>query len=202
MSAIEGLYTHFAHPRRPIGSLAGMIMAHRGHNIRRGRWAIDRLAPTAGARVLELGYGPGVTLGEVCRRTPDIEVTGVDISPVMLRQAARRNRALLRSGRLDLRLGDATRLDPELRGFDLVYGINVWQYWSDPDVVIQDLVGRLRPGGRLALVYMRPPGCRLTHGQAATRLADQFNAALLTHITTEWMPQRPTAVLVSGVSDH
>ncbi|WP_306363613.1 class I SAM-dependent methyltransferase [Nocardia sp. CC227C] len=200
MSAIERLYTHFEHPRGPIGSLAGMMMAHRGHNIRRGRWAVERLAPAAGARVLELGYGPGVTLGEVCRRIPDGEVIGVDTSPVMMRQATRRNRSFIRSGRLEVHLGDATRLDPDVRDFDLVYGINVWQYWTDPVEVVEDLTRRLRPDGRLALVYMRPPGCRLTHGQAATHLVDQFTAAALTRITTEWMPHRPTAVLVSGVA--
>lgn len=186
----------FAHPRGPLGSLAGVIVAHRPDNVRRGQWAIDRLAPAANARVLELGYGPGVTLRETCRRVCDGQVVGVDLSPVMLRQAHRRNSAFIQSGRLELRLGDAAALDPDLQDFDLIYGINLWQLWDDTLATITDLAGRLRPGGQLALAYMRPPGSSLTHGQAATKLAVECGTTSLIHINTEWMSRTPPAVMV------
>lgn len=73
---------------------------------------------------------------------PDGRVAGVDLSPVMLRQAARRTRTFVTTGLLDLRDGDAADLDPELRDFDLIYGINVWQYWADSATVIKDLATR------------------------------------------------------------
>ncbi|WP_147286984.1 class I SAM-dependent methyltransferase [Nocardia otitidiscaviarum] len=173
-------------------------MARRRANTVRGRWVIDQLALASGSRVLEVGYGPGAVLDDVCRRTANGHVVGIDISPVMMRQAAHRNRSHAQAGLLELRIGDAAHLAPDLRDFDVIFGINVWQYWQDPATVIKDLGTRLRPGGRLALAYMRPPGCRLTHGQAATQLTTQFTAATFTHIATEWMQHKPPAVLVSG----
>ncbi|WP_067537877.1 class I SAM-dependent methyltransferase [Nocardia crassostreae] len=154
MPFTDTLMTQFARPRGPLGSLAGVIMAHRPSSVSRGRWAIDKLAPNRDARVLELGYGPGVTLRETCRRVPEGRIIGVDVSPVMRRQAHRRNRQFVAPGLLELRLGDATALDADLHGFDLIYGINVWQLWEDSTAVIADLSTRLPPDPR--------PGCHET----------------------------------------
>lgn len=198
MPLTDKFITQFAHPRGPLGALAGVIMAHRSGNLARGQWAIEQLAPATDARALELGYGPGVTLRETCGRVPDGHVVGVDLSPVMLQQAQRRNSEYIEAGLLELRLGDAAGLDPDLHDFDLIYGINIWQLWDTPIAVITDLATRLRPGGRLALAYMRPPGATLTHGQAATRLAIEFATTPLTHISTEWMSHESPAVLVTA----
>ncbi|NNH71340.1 class I SAM-dependent methyltransferase [Nocardia uniformis] len=198
MPFTDRLIMQFAHPRGPLGALAGVIMAHRSENVSRGRWAIDRLAPAPDARILELGYGPGVTLRDICRRVPDGHIVAVDSSPVMLRQAGRRNRQFIAAGRLDLRLGDAAALDPEIQDLDLIYGFNVWHLWDDGIAVITDLAARLRPGGQLALAYMRPPGGTITHGQAATRLAIEFSTTTLIHIETQWMSHKTPAVLVTA----
>ncbi|GAB2712066.1 class I SAM-dependent methyltransferase [Nocardia thraciensis] len=198
MRFTDQLLSHFAHPRGALGALAGVLMAHRRDNIARGQWAVDMLAPARDARVLELGCGPGVALAGMCRLVPDGQVIGVDCSPVMLRQAARRTERFVASGLLELRLGDAAELGPDLDGFDLIYGINVWHCWADSAAVVAGLATRLRPGGRLGLIYMRPPGAALTHGEAARSLAADFAVTSLIHPGTEWMPHEPPAVLVSG----
>ena len=60
--------------------------------------------------VLDLGCGPATQLGQVAQLNPDIEFTGVDLSPTMLQDAERHTAALgLRNVRF--RPGDITRLE-------------------------------------------------------------------------------------------
>ncbi|WP_327112420.1 class I SAM-dependent methyltransferase [Nocardia sp. NBC_01730] len=197
MTLSKNCAVHFAHPRGIRGAVAGVVMAHRRDYTSRGKWAMGKLEPAPDAHVLELGYGPGVTLAELCRLAPDGRVVGVDLSPVMLRQATRRTRTFVSTGLLDLRHADAADLDPELRDFDLIYGINVWQYWDDGATVIKDLATRLRPGGRLSLAYEQPPGSTVTCGRAIVQMVEQFAATPLVHVQSTWMPGHP-AVLVSA----
>ena len=194
----EKLFENFGHPRGLLGRLAGRIMAKKKSNIARGRWAISELAPKPDARVLEIGYGPGLGLAEMSRRVSEGTLIGVDISDVMLAQAARRNAEAIRSGRLELRVGDAQALDPDLSEFDLIYGINVWQFWTDQAATIVALHERLVPGGRLALIYMRPPTGTTTGEQAVLLLQDQFTSAGLVDIEVKTMMLEPPAVMVLG----
>ena len=194
----EKLIENFGHPRGLLGSLAGWIMAKKKSNTTRGRWAIAELAPKPDARVLEIGYGPGLGLADMSRRVSEGTIIGVDISDVMLAQAARRNAEAIRSGRVELRVGDAQALDSDLSDFDLVYGINVWQFWTDQAATIAALRERLAPGGRLAMVYMRPPGGTITGEQAARLLQDQFTSAGLIDIEVRTMEFEPPAVMVLG----
>jgi ubiquinone/menaquinone biosynthesis C-methylase UbiE len=192
------LFENFAHPRGLWGRLAGQVMAHKPANVERGRWALAELDPGPDDRVVELGYGPGVTLSDACRRVSRGQVIGVDRSSVMLRQARRRNAGPIREGRLELRVGDAQQLDADLSGFDLIYGINVRQFWTDQAATILGLAGRLGPAGRLALVYMRPPRGSTTGDEAAERLQKQFVDAGLAAVEHRTMRFDPPAVMVIG----
>jgi len=57
------------------------------------------LAVEPNARVLELGCGPGVAMAALAERAVDGLVVGVDHSPIMIRQARRRNAAAVAAGR-------------------------------------------------------------------------------------------------------
>ena len=141
------LFENFAHPRGLWGRLAGQVMARKTANVERGKWALAELDPGPDDRVLEVGYGPGLSLSDACRRVCRGHVIGVDKSSVMLRQASRRNSGSLREGRLELRVGDAQHLDADLSDLDLIYGINVWQFWTDQAATILNQAGRLGPTG-------------------------------------------------------
>ena len=53
---------------RRDGRIVGFILAGRGSNLLRNRWTVDRLDPTSGDRVLEIGCGPGIALGLLLSR--------------------------------------------------------------------------------------------------------------------------------------
>ena len=110
MSLKTNVFAQFGNPNGPLGSLVGHVMAAKGDSRTRGRWTVDLLELDPTDRVLELGYGPGVVTGWLCDEVPEGQVVGVDRSATIRDQAARRNRARVASGRLDLRVGDAEHL--------------------------------------------------------------------------------------------
>lgn len=189
---------NFAHPRGVLGRIAGRVMATRASNTERGRWAVAELDPAPDARVLEIGYGPGVALAHMGRRLAEGTLIGVDGSAVMRRQATRRNAQDVKSGRLELRVGDAQQLDADLADFALIYAINVWQFWTDQATTVALLARRLSVGGRLGLVYMQPPIATMTGDQARDKMVVQFAAARLVDIETRVMDFDPPAVMVIG----
>ena len=194
----QKLFENFAHPRGIYGRLAGRIMARKKSNTARGAWAVAELDPKPDAHVLEIGYGPGVSLALMAERLDGGTLVGVDDSDVMFAQASSRNAAMIRAGRLELRVGDAQQLDPDLRDFDLVYGINVWQFWSDQTATVAALAERVSPSGRLALVYMQPPTGTTTGARAEHLLLEQFAAAGLDDAEARIMDFEPPAVMVIG----
>lgn len=160
MSVRRGLVRHFAEPAGLGGRVAGLIMGHRSSNVRRSRWAVDRLDVGPTERVLEIGFGPGVAIAALAERATAGRVVGVDRSPVMVRQARRRNAAAIRAGRVQLHLAPVEDLPEDLGDlFDKVLAVNTVGFWRDPAARLADLAARMRPGGRVALVSQpRCPG--------------------------------------------
>ena len=87
-------------------------------------------ADLTGMRVLDAGCGPGVMTAELAARGAD--VTGVDISPQLIRIAeARLNPA--HKARVRLVAGDMT--DPALGHFDAVMAMDSLIYYGEDDLV-------------------------------------------------------------------
>ncbi|MER7789614.1 methyltransferase domain-containing protein [Streptomyces sp. NPDC097640] len=53
-------------------------------------------------RVLEVGFGPGLTIAELARRASRGHVYGIDHSDAMVRQTRKRNAAAIRTQRVTL----------------------------------------------------------------------------------------------------
>jgi SAM-dependent methyltransferase len=143
----------FGAPRGPLGRLVGRFMARNNRSF--NRWVLEDLEKTIGSgaqRIVELGCGPGVGLGEALRRFPQAELWGIDPSGEMVAQAGRRNAAPLSGGRLHVLQGDTTAL-AELAPLDLVYAVHVLYFWHEPNVQLTAIRDALRPSGTLALGY-------------------------------------------------
>lgn len=194
----ERLMAQFALPRGPLGALAGRVMAAKPDNRARAAWAVEVLEPAPTDRVLEVGYGPGLSVAHLARRVTEGRVIGVDPSAVMQRQAVRRNRGAVDAGLVELRVGRAEALDEDLCDLDLILAINTWQFWQPQSTTVAELAGRLGPGGRLAILYMQPPGGTLTGDSAAGRLVHQLADAGLGPLGQEHMDHQPPAVMVVG----
>lgn len=92
-------------------------------------------APT-GARVLEVGAGPGF-LGEAARRArPDLRWVASDLHPAPWNTLA----------------ADAGRLPVQTGAVQAVVGLDVLHHFPDPGAFFAEAARVLAPGGRLALV--------------------------------------------------
>lgn len=100
--------SQFAHPRGALGWLAGAVMAV--ENRQRNAFAISLLDVQPADHVLEIGFGPGVTIQRLAELVPRGSVTGVDSSSVMVGQARRRNAQAIQQGRVAIHHGSAASL--------------------------------------------------------------------------------------------
>ncbi|HSR70360.1 MAG TPA: methyltransferase domain-containing protein [Acidobacteriota bacterium] len=96
-----------------------------------------------GAKLLEVGVGTGLTLSELPR---DIEITGIDLSQGMLREAQKRIDKE-NWGHVDLRRMDAARMDLPDNSFDRVLAAYFVSVVPEPVEVLKEMKRVCRPGG-------------------------------------------------------
>jgi SAM-dependent methyltransferase len=137
------LFQNFGDPRGIGGRIAAFVMAHRSSNVRRSRWAVGLLDLQPTDRLLEVGCGPGVALAAARKQTP--HVVGVDRSPVVLRQAARRSGATVLEAA-------AEHLPSFDEPFDKALAVNTVGHWPDPVAGLEAVHEAMRPGGTIAVV--------------------------------------------------
>jgi SAM-dependent methyltransferase len=113
-----------------------------------------------GARVLEVGCGPG-HLSIRLARQHGLEMTGLDLDPAMIARArANTDRAANRGGRRPTFLvGNVAALAFPDRSFDLVVSTLSMHHWADPAAGLAEIGRVLRPGAR-ALIWDFRPGVR------------------------------------------
>jgi SAM-dependent methyltransferase len=199
---VARIVDQFHRPRGPVGHLVGWIMANRSSNRERNIWAVSLLDVQPDDRVLELGFGPGIAIREAARLAVHGQVCGVDHSEVMVRQAARRNSASVRSGHIDLRLGSAQTLPDFGEPFDKVLAVNSAGFWPEPVERLRQLRGLLRAGGRIAIVSQ--PRChgatQETSVKAADELVEKLTAAGYACVHVETLNLSPPVVCVLGTA--
>jgi len=117
---------------------------------------LETAAPAPGERVLDIGFGTGVTTVPFAAAVgPTGHVTGVDISRPML-EAAQRRVAEEGLGNVELLLADA-QVHPFASGsFDLVTSRLGVMFFADPTAAFHNLLAALKPGGRLAMAVWAP----------------------------------------------
>lgn len=105
--------------------------------------ALDHVA--APSRILDLGTGTGAAARVLAARYPDAEVTGVDLSPEMIREAQSRG------ARETYLVADASALPFADDAFDLVVLLNMIPFFDE-------LARVTAPGGVVVLAYSRGAG--------------------------------------------
>jgi ubiquinone/menaquinone biosynthesis C-methylase UbiE len=199
---IRPVVRQFGSPRGLGGSLAGWVMGHRSSNVRRNEWVVETLALQPTDRVLEVGFGPGIAIRALARAVPEGRVHGVDASPVMLRQASRRNGDAITAGVVHLACASVDALPHFDEPFDAIVAVNTVGFWPDPVARLAELRNRLRRGGRIAVASQpRCPGATAeTSREAARSIEHQLAQAGFTVARTQTLDLDPPVVCVIATS--
>jgi SAM-dependent methyltransferase len=190
----------FGRPTGLWGRAAGALMAHRSSNRKRNAWVVSLLDVRHDDRVLEIGFGPGLAIRELSRRTYEGRVCGIDHSALMLRQASRRNADGIRRGLVDLRLASVDALPAFDVPFDKILAVNAMLFWTEPHVRLRALRDLLRPGGVIAIAHQpRGPGATDETSAANGReIAEALAGAGFSQVRIETLPVKPAVVCVLG----
>jgi 2-polyprenyl-3-methyl-5-hydroxy-6-metoxy-1,4-benzoquinol methylase len=109
-----------------------------------------------GARVLDVGCGVGRWSTRLARR--GARVTGIDLSPTMIREAQRRASASHVSDRCRFLVQDLAQLEAGEQ-FDLILGVTVLQHILDTGAwcaAMRRMTEHLAPAGRMVLLEAAP----------------------------------------------
>ncbi len=138
------------HPR--MFGLAGHADAYERHAARIGGRLYDRVRDDvlatglpAGARILDVGTGPGLVPLRIAAAAGQFGIDAIDLAPEMIEQA---RASASREGHtsIDFALGDVSRLQFADRSFDLVISSLSQHHWSDPAAGLVEIARVLQPG--------------------------------------------------------
>jgi SAM-dependent methyltransferase len=135
----------------------------------------EALAPAPGMRLLDAGCGIGLEARRLAADHPGLSVTGLDRNGELLE--------LARAGapeNLEFVEGDLTALELPERSFDLIRTERVLMYLPGDafERTVGDLVGLLRPGGRLACFELDYGATMLVGGSASDEVVRRAGVAL------------------------
>ena len=186
--------SQFGNPRGFAGAMVGHLMAIK--NRRRIAWAVDLLRVRPSDRILEIGFGPGVSLAQLASRASQGFVVGVEHSPVMLAQAARRLRREIAGGRVEIRQGTVSALPYPDGVFDKALAVNTLLFWPHPLADLAEVKRVLVPGGSLLVVWQpHGAGSGAAVERAARRVQEQLQEAGFVQISVAFKELRPVRCL-------
>jgi ubiquinone/menaquinone biosynthesis C-methylase UbiE len=139
----------FGFPQGFLGVLAGWLMGRL--SVELNTWAVRHLDVKPADHVLEIGFGPGLGIAYISELATQGLTAGVDPSPVMMRQATKRNASAIKSGRVELREGAMPNLPYDDNKFDKVLSVNNVMLWPNPEASLNDVRRVLKTGGRIVI---------------------------------------------------
>ena len=138
---------------------------------------IRALEPKKSEVALDVATGTGFTATALARLVG--HVTGIDVTDEMLVQA---NRLAREQGCTNIRfeLGDALKIGYPNSSFDIVTTRRATHHFEDVPKFLRESKRVLRPGGRLGIVDMSPPGGTEAFFNRIERLRDSSHVGAFT----------------------
>jgi SAM-dependent methyltransferase len=144
---LTAISRQLSNPSGRAGRVVAALM-NRGNRDLNDR-AIDLLDVQPSSRVLDLGFGGGLTLRPLLTRAA--AVTGVDRAEDMVERAKQQHADAVGNGTLTVLAGDVTRLPLDDGAVDRVLTVNTVYFWPDLAPAFGEIRRVLAPGGRLVI---------------------------------------------------
>ncbi len=140
----------FRKPSGLVGRVVSRIM------VKGNSHEYDRLIPELDIkkndRLLEIGYGHGMGVERIASYY-DCNVSGIDFSELMFREASKRNRKHIQNKRVELYFGNFLTSELAQNQYDKVFCLNVIYFWDELDKPFSRIKSILKDGGLLCM-YM------------------------------------------------
>jgi ubiquinone/menaquinone biosynthesis C-methylase UbiE len=108
-----------------------------------------------GARVLDVGTGPGRVPLAIAKAVPGLRVEGLDLSAEMIARALRNAAGAGVDDRVTFIVGDVADLPHPDATFDLIVSTMSQHHWPDATAGLRELRRVLRPGGQVWIYDLR-----------------------------------------------
>ncbi|MBQ3654983.1 MAG: class I SAM-dependent methyltransferase [Synergistaceae bacterium] len=150
MGLIKKFFSNAAKPSGPLGKImiAGMNIFH----ARVAHWGLSRLNIPEPSEIAELGCGGGKNIKDLLAKYPASRVTGVDYSPLSVREAKDCNRDAIASGRCEVVEGNVSSLNFEDDKFDLATAFETIYFWPGLEKCFGEVRRILKDGGHFMIV--------------------------------------------------
>ncbi|MFE9674869.1 class I SAM-dependent methyltransferase [Streptomyces sp. NPDC006259] len=153
-----------------------------------GRRLVERAAPAAGARVLDVGCGRGACVFPAAERVgPAGRVVGIDVAEAMIEEASK-EAALRNATTVELRVMDGEHPDFAPRSFDVVMGSYSVIFLPDAPAALARYAPLLSPGGRLA--FTSPVFSEDTFPFLPPVFTELIPRELLLDLPPQWQPDQ------------
>lgn len=146
-------YKNLAKPEGMMGQMVGEYLARENYEL--NMWAVHTLQIQEGEKILEIGFGPGISIEEMAKTTSAELIAGIDISELMVAKAAKRNARAVEQGKVDLRQGNVTEPPDFGTLFNKIIVINNVMYWPDTIESLRKVRGLLDSNGLITLIIQR-----------------------------------------------
>jgi arsenite methyltransferase len=139
--------------RQPSGLFGKIVMGDllNQHNEKMNNFAVEMLDVQPTDRVLDIGFGGGVTIERMLKTIDTGKIYGVDFSQEMVEKAKQKFKSAIESDQVSIEFADVQALPFEENTFDKVCTVNTIYFWNEPLASLQEIKRVMKDGGRLVV---------------------------------------------------
>ncbi len=138
---------------QPSGLFGKFIMADllNKHNEKMNHFAVERLDIQPTDKVLDIGFGGGITIAEMLKMIDTGKIYGIDFSQVMVEQAKQKFKPEIESNKVSIEFGDVKQLAFAEKKFDKICTVNTIYFWNEPLANLKEIKRVLKSDGKLVV---------------------------------------------------
>jgi ubiquinone/menaquinone biosynthesis C-methylase UbiE len=139
--------------RQPSGLFGKIVMGDflNQHNEKMNNFAVEMLDLQPTDRVLDIGFGGGVTIEKMLTTIDAGKIYGVDFSQEMVEKAKQKFKSAIELDKVSIEFADVRALPFEENTFDKVCTVNTIYFWNEPLASLQEIKRVMKDGGRLVV---------------------------------------------------
>ena len=142
-------WRQYGQPRGLFGKYIGKGMAE--NNLIDAAWTLDLLDIEPEDRILEIGFGPGISTKIAAEKATKGFVAGIDHSETMVRAAKKLNASYIKAGKMEISSGSVACISYPEDSFDKALSLHSIYFWPSPIEGLQELRRVLKVNGILAI---------------------------------------------------